>query len=73
MIAADYKRQYKGYINKGGTRSCSSLIKLKGYGKGLDGTGLFVPGSFGVPNIDPKLMEGFVKAVSNHKGYANVL
>ena len=35
-IVNEYKRQYKEYKKKGGTRSYGSWIKWKGYGKGLD-------------------------------------
>ena len=35
-IVDEYKRQYRDYKNKGGTRSYGSWIKWKGYGAGLD-------------------------------------
>ena len=35
-------------------------------------TGLGVPGSFGVPNIDQKLLTAFGKAVPNHRGYMDI-
>ena len=33
----------------------------------------FIPGSFGVPDIDPKLLKAFSKSIHNHKGYMDVL
>lgn len=35
-LVAEYKRQYKDYKDKGGSRSYGSWIKWKGYGGGLD-------------------------------------
>ena len=72
-IVAEYKRQYNEYKRKGGTRSYGSWIKWKGYGKRLKGRNLWVPGGFGVPNIDPKLLKAFSKSVPNHHGYMDVL
>ena len=61
-IVAEYKRQYNDYKRKGGTRSYGSWVKWKGYGKGLKGGNLWVPGGFGVPDIDPKLLKAFSKS-----------
>ena len=47
--------------------------KADKYLDSLIGQGLFVPGSFGVPNIDPKLLKAFGKSVPNHHGYKDIL
>ena len=72
-LVAEYKRQYNVYKRKGGTRSYGLWIKWRGYGRGLVGAGLRVPGSFGVPNVSPKLLTAFSKAIPNHRGYMDVL
>ena len=72
-IVAEYKRQYNDYKRKGGTRSYGSWVKWKGYGKGLKGGNLWVPGGFGVPYVNPKFLTAFRKAIPNHQGYMDVL
>ena len=47
--------------------------KADNYLNTLFGQGLFVPGSFGVPNIDPKLLKAFSKSIHNHEGYKDIL
>ena len=53
-IVAEYKRQYKDYKKKGGTRSYGSWIKWKGYGKGLNGGNIGRDAVKGIQSIAKK-------------------
>ena len=80
-MMAEYKRQYKEYKDKGGTRSYGSWIKWKGYGKGVVGSGL---GDFVDPRLtrygvlvpkfatDLKFLKAFSKAVPHHHGFLDM-